>query len=109
MQVDGSNYEWKSYPVQTLTGYNIVMFRLTANEVGTPIVTSKGPLLLIHGMFSKPSDWLGRKTTDLPALPIQLAEMGFDVWVGCTRGRSITSTHETLNENPVAYWDFTFE
>ena len=39
--------------------------------------------------------------------------MGYDVWIGCTRGRAETSTHTTLNlADPVdewAYWDFSFE
>ena len=63
MQLDGSGFEWSCYPVQTATGYNVLMYRLTADSSGVALEGAKGPLLLLHGMFSDPTDWI--KRTDL--------------------------------------------
>ena len=59
--------------------------------------TERGPVIFTHGMFSSPEDFLMRTNYEAPATPIQLAAMGYDVWIGCTRGRSITSGHAFLS------------
>ena len=39
--------------------------------------------------------------------------MGYDVWIGCTRGRSITLGHTSLDltdeAQAIQYWDFTYD
>ena len=90
-----ADFDWKSYPVTTSTGYEILLFRITPKVVPAD---NKGPLLLTHGMFSDPTDFLAQTDTTKAALPLQLAAMGYDVWVGCTRGRSITQGHTTLDK-----------
>ena len=64
-------------------------------------------------MYSSPEDWIKRSDPATGSTPIQLAEAGYDVWLGCTRGRPPTTSHATLNlEDPVdqkSYWDYSFE
>lgn len=93
MSIEGISYEWTSYPLFTQTGYEVVMFRITADPTGVPLVPTKGPLLLLHGMFSDPMDFFQRTDETTPGLPVQLAMEGYDVWIGCTRGRSYTLNH----------------
>jgi len=93
MEIDGSNYEWCSHQLQTASGYDVAVFNLTADEQGNALKDSKGPILLLHGMFSSPVEWLSRNTPDTPSLPIQLAQAGYDVWIGASRGRPYTDTH----------------
>jgi len=95
MQHSRVDYDWKSYPLTTATGYEIIMFRITPK---VEVLPSRGPLLMTHGMFSEASDFFTRTDDTALAWPIQLAEMGFDVWIGCTRGRSLTEGHATLNK-----------
>lgn len=86
------------------------MFHITPKVAVLP---SLGPLLLVHGMFSTPLDFLTRTDLGTNATPLQLSAMGYDVWIGCTRGREITLGHTTLDlADPVqnlAYWDFSYE
>ena len=89
------DYDWQSYPVTTGTGYQIVLFRVTKK---VPAAVNKGPVLLVHGMFSSPEDFLARDDPLANPLPMQLADDGYDVWIGCTRAREYTSGHMTLDK-----------
>ena len=113
MTAEGSNFGWKSYPLTSGNGYNLIMFRVTEDATGTPLTPTKGPILLVHGMFSSPTDFLGRSDSGSASLPIQLAQMGYDVWIGCSRGRPYTDTHTVYDlNNPdeeKSYWDYTYE
>ena len=58
---------------------------------------NKGPTLLVHGMFSSTEEFLMRDDPLLKPLPMQLADDGYDVYIGCTRGREYTLGHTTLD------------
>ena len=64
-------------------------------------------------MFSDPTDFLAQTAEEKVALPLQLAAMGYDVWIGCTRGRPGTLGHMTIDKTDLVqkekYWDFSFE
>ena len=90
------------------------MFRITADAAGAPMTPTKGPALLIHGMFSDPTDFYGRTDQLTAGLPVQLANEGYDVWVGCTRGRDYTLGYSESSvapdpTQPNDYWNFSFE
>ena len=113
MQAGGWNYGWASQAITTATGYQILMFHIVSDELGTPLVATKGPAVFLHGMFSDPVDFLSRSDLATPATPIQLAQQGFDVYIACTRGRSYTLGHDTIDRlDPLQmadYWDFSFD
>jgi len=91
------------------------MFRITKDAAGVELPGSKGPILLTHGLYSGVEDWLLQDSDPtLPSTPIQLANLGFDVWMAASRGREVYSrTHATLDPNdPIEgeqYWDYSFE
>ena len=70
MATSGMGYEWQSYPVTTSSGYQVLLFRITADSSGTPIVAPKGPALLVHGMFSTPMDFFAQSDALTPGLPV---------------------------------------
>ena len=53
---------------------------------------------------------MGRSDDTSPAFPIQLFEMGFDVWISCVRGTTDSLAHTTLDYSidSDTYWDWTF-
>ena len=73
------------------------MFRITADPTGAPLTPTKGPALLVHGMFSDPTDFFQSDDLTTPGLPVQMAMDGYDVWIGCTRGREGTLNHATID------------
>ena len=88
------------------------MFRIKEDETGAPLMDTLGPILLIHGMFSEPMDWLARKDETLPSIAVQLSQLGYDVWIGCPRGRKYTETNSNLDrsvpEDEAKFWDYTY-
>ena len=110
MNHHGDGYDWEPYSVTTDDDYILNMFRLTANEVGEPIETPRGPLLLQHGMTTNAANWLFAKTVQgASPLPIVLARAGFDVWLGNTRGGNFSLGHKTLDPyRGKGYWDFSW-
>lgn len=73
MAINGAACEWQSFTVITSTGYEVKLFRITADATGTPLIAPKGPVLLVHGMFSDPIDFFARTDVLTPGLPVQLA------------------------------------
>ena len=66
------------------------------------------------GMFSDTLDWLDNSfDTELPAMPMQLAARGHDVWISSGRGRLFSDKHTTyVKDDPLtaaAFWDFSYE
>ncbi len=40
---------------------------------------------------------------------LQLAETGYDVWVGNNRGTEYSQEHTSLTQNDAEFWNFTWE
>lgn len=66
-------------------GYLLTLYRITGNNDAVPACT-RGPILLDHGSYDEGLSWMQRSVTDNIAYPVQLFEMGFDVWINNTRG-----------------------
>ena len=69
------------------------MFRITGDSNGTPINDTHGPVLLLSGMYSQIDDWLETSDPSLPNNPVQLAQMGWDVYIGDGRGKKYSRSH----------------
>lgn len=51
------NFDWVSHPVVTSSGYQILMIHIKSKVAAG---VNKGPLLIVHGMFSTPEEFLER-------------------------------------------------
>ena len=70
MTNEGSGFGWESFPVTSETGYNSVIFRITADGNGQALNETKGPVLFLHGMYSSPEDWIKRSDPATGSTPI---------------------------------------
>ena len=108
-----SNYTWEKIDVTTEDGYQINMVHLLGDDTGARDPT-KSPLLLVHGNLTDGLVWFDKNEPGELSLPLQLVDLGYDVFIANLRGSVGARGHETLDadaeddvENGAkAYWNF---
>ena len=81
------NLTWTSEEVVSEDGYHLSMFRITGSTVTGPYEITKPPILAMHPMLTNSQYWVDPiYHTMTKALMIQMAEAGYDVWLGAVRG-----------------------
>ena len=51
---------WKVYEATTSNGYDVKLFHIIGDESGADFVDTKGPILMIGGVYSDALDFISR-------------------------------------------------
>ncbi|KAJ8922568.1 hypothetical protein NQ315_007598 [Exocentrus adspersus] len=104
-------YPIESHEVTTEDGYILTMHRIPhgRNETGILATSTKKPaVFLMHGLLCSSMDWVNAGPTR--SLALNLADAGYDVWLGNNRGNTWSRKHVVLDPDvDKEFWDYSFD
>src|SRR3990167_4946152 len=98
-------YPVSSHTTTTDDGFILKLFRIQAKN--TKITNGKPVVFLQHGLFDSSDNWV--VNAESGSLGFVLANAGFDVWLGNSRGNKYSRLHKNLKPSQKEFWDFSFQ
>ncbi|XP_011696550.1 PREDICTED: lipase 3-like [Wasmannia auropunctata] len=99
-------YNGELHEVVTSDGYIIEMHRITGRINSTDSKVEKPVAFVMHGLLCSSACWVVPGPEK--GLPFILADAGYDVWLGNTRGNVYSRKHKLPAIREDVYWDFSF-
>ena len=85
--VTGLGYDYDMYKVTTEDSWELSLFRITGKaQAASTVDSTKSPLLLQHSSMMDAEVWLKSQPEDFLPMPMQLVDLGYDVWMSNSRG-----------------------
>ncbi|KAG5897708.1 hypothetical protein JTB14_007546 [Gonioctena quinquepunctata] len=103
--VKGYGYPFEKHSVTTEDGYNLEIHRVPYGKSGSQS-EGKPAVLIMHDILGTSAQFFisGQGSS----LPLQLADQGYDVWVGNNRGNTWSRSNVNMKPDNKTFWNFSF-
>ncbi|GLV35301.1 uncharacterized protein CBL_01549 [Carabus blaptoides fortunei] len=99
-------YPLEVYNVTTQDGYILQVFRIPRGKYNVnTTIKSRQPIFLQHGIFVSCSVYV---INGNESIAFMLADNGYDVWLGNSRGSAYGKGHIKFSLNDDKYWNFSY-
>ncbi|VDN16352.1 unnamed protein product [Dibothriocephalus latus] len=103
--IESKGYSAKSYIIVTPDDYLLTVHRIGPKK---PVLEGKRNVVLLqHGLLDSAHTWINNLANQ--SLGFVLADMGYDVWLGNSRGSTYSQYHKTLDVSSEQFWEFSWD